>query len=193
MYNKNEFILKEPKIQYGTWVTPSLITPAVDPATYFIPTNDIGYVRLGTIVQGLNDEFVEYLSGTPHLIVRKDLLRRNFTLKFTANQQNPTILQMLYNFDTETGVYTLAHIGHDAPVKARHGWKLTGQKVDGSYYYIGLYSGEIVTTDKSKNFKGTEHVDIPVEIQAFQHDDFITTPSDQRDYGIIWEPFTISS
>ena len=71
--NANEFILKEPSlIEYGSWTSPHLIDPDTDPELSFTKVDDVGYIRQGTNIVGLNDTFVEYLSGTPHEIVRKE-------------------------------------------------------------------------------------------------------------------------
>lgn len=190
--NKDEFILKEGLIQYGTWTDPDLIVPGTDPTTSFTATGDLGYIRQGSISVGLADTFAEYLSGTPQKIIRKDLIRRNYTWQFTANQFNSTAYTVLYNFDVDTGLYTLAWIGSDAPVKTRYGWLLTGTKVDGTAIYIAIWAGEIVTETKDLKFAGTDYVDIPVMIQAFEHADFISTPNDQHNYGMIYEPVASS-
>ena len=191
-FNKEEFILKEPTpIQYGTWTDPHLITPSTDPETSFTATDNVGYVRKGTITFGLNDEFVEYESETPSIIVRKDLLKRAVTLQMTINQFNMTMYEMAFTLDTQTGTYKLAHVGHDAPEKTRFGFLMSGQKVDGSVYKIAIWSGEFTTEDKSIVYPGNAHVDHAAMIQAFPGDTFTanrSTINDRRDYALIWEP-----
>ena len=111
--SRNEFILKEGTVQYGTWTDPHLLTPASNPASSFTATDDLGYIRMGTIVITIADERVEYLANTPHEIVRRDLLRRNYTWAFTCNQFNETSLQLLKNTDVDTGAYVLSWLGPD--------------------------------------------------------------------------------
>lgn len=187
-YNREIFILKEGSIQYGTWTDPHTLTPATDPLTSFTATDNLGYLRQGSINIMLNDEFVEYLSGTPQKIIRKDLIRRNFQIECVANQFNSAAYDILYNCDVDTGAYDLAWIGNDTPVPTRRGWLFTGQKVNGNAIYVAIWAGEVVTEDKSMAFPGTDYVDMPVTIQAFEGDSFTgANANDEHNYGMIWE------
>jgi len=190
--NKDEFLLKEPApIEYGPWTSPHALDGTADPAASFSATGNVGYVRQGTFVVGLNDEFVEYRAGTPYKIVRKDLIGRQLTWQFTANQFNPTLLDFMYNVDETNGsAYDLMWIGNDAPVKTRQGWHVAGELVDGSAISFSIWAGEVTTEDKSLNFPGTDYVDIPVMVQAFEGDTFIANPNDEHNYGMIWRPAT---
>lgn len=188
--NRNEFILKEATIQYGTWANPHAIVPGTNPSSSFTATGNFGYIRMGTVKVGLNDTFAEYKAGTPHKMIRKDLLERIYTLEFTANQFNPTNYQIFYNLDVDSGTYNLGWIGSDAPVKTRYGFLLTGTKVDGTSVYIAVWAGEVTTEDKSLTFSGTDYVDIPVKIQAFEGDTFAANPNDEHNYGMIYEAAT---
>jgi hypothetical protein len=50
-----------------------------------------------------------------------------------------------------------------------------------------VYSGAIVSEDKSIAPSGTDYVDKPGVIQAFPHESFGSTYTDaQKHYGIIW-------
>lgn len=187
-FNRNEFVLKEATIEYGAWTDPHLLTPASNPTSSFTVTDNVGFIRQGTIVMGFNDEFVEYRSGTPYKIIRKDLIGRVYTWAFTANQFNATLLTFFYNIDVDTGTYNLHWIGNDAPVKPRYGYLATGTRVDGTNFWAAIWSGEIVTEDKSLTFSGTDYVDIPIMIQAFQGDTFVdANANDEHNYGMVFD------
>lgn len=191
--DRNKLLLKEPNIQIGVWNNVDLITPAVDPLTFFTPNTlgDFGYVRQGSINIQFNDAFVEYRVGTPNLVIRKDLIQRDFMLAFTANQWGAELTELIQNSLTELGPYNLNHIGNDAPVKPRLGILLDGQLVDGSRIYFAMYAAEVTTEDKSATFPGTDYVDRPVMLQAFQADAYEgnqTFEAQQKNYGLIWQP-----
>ena len=188
-YSKDEFILKEATIQYGSWANPHALTPASDPKTAFTATDNFGYIRMGTVVIGLNDTFVQYKAGTPHKIIRQDLLERMYNWQFTCNQLNANSLNILYNMDVDSGAHILGWVGNDAPVKTRYGFLMTGKKVDGTAFYAAIWEGEVVTEDKSMNFPGTDYVDIPVLVQAFEGPTFVSpNDNDEHNYGMIFYP-----
>ena len=186
-YNKNEFVLKEGTLQYGSWTNPHLIVPGTNPSASFVATDNLGYNRMGTFKLMITDTFVEYKAQTPHKIIRKDLLERIYKWQFTANQFNAGTMGLMFNMDVDTGVYTLMWIGNDAPVKFRYGYLLSGTKVDGTPFKAAIWDGEIVTEDKSINLIGTDYVDIPIEIQAFEGDTFLSNPNDEHNYGMIFQ------
>ena len=184
----NELILKEPTIQYGSWASPASIVPGTDPSASFTATDDCGYIRMGTIRTGISREQVEYLSGTPHEIVAKDLLRKNVVLEFTINQFNPTYLAIFQRALTESGSYNLVHYGLDEPTETRYGYLMSGELRDGTLVYWGIYEGGIASEEVGPEFPGTDYVDLPVQVQAFRHTDFSnTSTNNQKCYGLYWE------
>jgi hypothetical protein len=188
-YNREEFILKEGTLEYGTWTDPSALTPASNPASAFTATDNVGYVRMGSIIVNIADERVEYLSNTPHEIVRRDLLRRNYFWTFTNNQFNATSIALLKNMDVDTGTYNLAWVGPDIPTPTQYGWLFTGERVDGTAFYAAIWSGEVSTDDNNLTFTGTDYVDINVMIQAFPDSNFSDTAADrQQKYGMLFFP-----
>jgi len=188
-YNSTEFILKEGTIQYGTWTDPHLLTPASDPTASFSATDTVGYIRMGTQVYNIADERVEYLTNTPHEIVRRDLLRRNYFWNFVVNQFNKENMALFKNMEVQTGAWTIAWIGPDIPVATRYGWLVTGYRVDGTAIYWAIWSGEVSTEDNNVAPSGTDYVDINVMIQAFAHSSFgITAQDNRRKYGAFFMP-----
>jgi len=185
-FNKDQLMLKEMKFYYGTVTDPHLIDTDTDPKDSFNETDTVGFIRMRTDSIGLNDTFAEYLSGTPHKRIRMDLIQRDVKLNFTINQLNADYLNIFLNADTEKGVFDLIHLGSDAPVKTRYAWLGEGTLVNGDPISILIYAGEVVTTDKSLNMSGSDYVDLPVEIMAFEHEDFETNPDDEHNYGVIW-------
>ena len=99
-YSRDEFILKEGVIEYGTWTSPHLLDGSTDPSTSFTATDNVGYIRQGTISLMINNTWGEYLSGTPQKIIREDLIRRNYFWEFTMNQFNPDFLSIFKNLKT---------------------------------------------------------------------------------------------
>jgi hypothetical protein len=185
-YSKDELLLKEMTVEYGTWANLDTLTASTDPDTLFTSLGNFGYLRMGSLGITLEDTFAEYKSGTPHKSVRMDLIERMFGLTFTVNQFNHTNLQIILNTQVSAGAYNIIHIGSDAPVKTRYGYRLGGTLVDGSFIRCGVWAAEVITASKTLAMSGTDYVDEPVEVRAFEHEDFITTPDDQKNYGAIW-------
>jgi hypothetical protein len=199
MYNSEEFVLREFTVQYGAWSDLDTLTSADNPTsvTYWAPTGDFGYLRMGTVAYGINDTFVEYKSKTPHQVVRKDLIERAVTAQFTANQLDSTNFTYLYNALVQTGAYNLYWLGSDSPTRPRLGFLFNGTKVDGSVFNAAIWSGEIVTEDLTLTMSGEDYVDCAVMIQAFVAPDFASDPTnytlDTKCYGMIFEPGAGSS
>jgi hypothetical protein len=193
-YDAQKLILRELTIQYGTFQDIDLLSPADDPEdpTYWTLGGNFGYLRMGTVTYGIADQFVEYLSKTPHQIVRKDLLQRNITVEFTANQFDSTNFQYLYNALVELGAFNQYWLGSDTPTRPRFGLLGSGTKVDGTVVKFTVWSGSVVTEDLSLKFTGNDYVDTSVMIQAFVAPEFATDPTDYSDdqkcYGMIFEP-----
>lgn len=190
-YTSTEFMLKEGTIQYGVWTDPDQIVPGTDPTASFSATDTPGYIRMGSINVHVDDERIEYLANTPHEIIRKDPIRRNYFWEFTANQFNATTLALLKNMEVQTGANTLVWIGPDQPVATRLGWLITGQRIDGVAMYFALWSGEVQTETNGVQPTGADYVDLPVIIQGFSHPDFGQTAQDnRRKYGMWYFPET---
>ncbi len=187
--NPNEFILKEPKLSFGVWATPETIDGDTDPTTNYTKTDDFGYAREGTIKILRPKTYVEYKSGTPKKFVRKDLIEAGYVWELTVNQFVKQNLEILHNLDTTTGTaFNVYWVGSDEPVKVRFGFLLEGFKVDGSAINFAIWSGEIITENANLEFPGDNYVDINFQIQAFEGPTFTTTPNDERNYGIYYDP-----
>lgn len=189
-YESTEFILKEGMIDYGTIASPDAIDPSTDPNDSFSLTDNVGYIRMGTINMNMPDERVEYLSNTPHIRIRNDLLMRDWFWEFTVNQFNITALALFKNTLTESGAYNLMHVGPDQAIATRYCFRLRSFRVDGTAFNAFIYSGEVATEDNSITPSGSDYVDIPVRILAYPHADFdISDATDlQKAYGLVWYP-----
>jgi len=187
-YEKNELMLKELTGSYGAFADPSILTAADDIEDDFTEEANVGYVRMGSQVLNLNDTFAEYKAGTPHIKIRKDLTERMVGFTFIANQFNKTTLALLLNTTVDSGAYDHAHLGSDAPTKARKGWLFKGYLVDGTTEIkIALYAAEIVTEDKSSAWSGEDYVDLPVTLECFEGSEWEDDPTlaKTKNYGMI--------
>ena len=189
-YADTEFILKEGTIDYGVITNPESIAPGVDPNASFAATDNVGYIRMGTINLNMPDTRVEYLSNTPHYRIRNDLLQRDFFWEFTLNQFNKDALALFKNVVVQSGTYNLIHYGPEQSIATRYCFRWRGYRVDGRAFNAFLYSGEVANDDQSVTPPGTDYVDMPVKILAFPHSGFdLAVLADARKaYGMFWYP-----
>lgn len=186
--SKDEFLIKEGIIEVGVFATPELvISGASDPLVQagWTATGDLGYFKQGSLNIGLNDTFAEFLAGTPGKKIRKDLIMRAYSITVQSAQFNKDLFALLMNMDTLSGTYPVGFIGNDAPVKPRVGILITTERVDGTPLYFAQWSAEVTTEDKSIVLSGTEHAAPSATFEAFEHDNFILSPNDKRNYGMI--------
>ena len=186
-FSDTKFLLKEGNLKIGSFAAGiSTITPATDIEDLF--TGEFfGYIRMGTIEEQLADQFAEYMANTPHIRVRQDLIQRDFGLNFTANQVDADTLELIMNATTATsGGVTQVHIGSDAPVKARNGYLLISELVDGTAFKMAIYNGEVVTDSKNAARDGSNHADRAVQVRAFEGDPWIADPTldKTKSYGL---------
>jgi hypothetical protein len=200
--NTNHFAIKEGTIKIGTWTTPNLIGDGSvgDPGSLFTGVY-LGNFQQGTINIALNREFAEALSNTPAIILRKDLTRKMFYLECSIYEQNVDIWELCYGLFVQkdysaAGWYgDIGKIGSDEPVQPYYGYLIESQLVNGNAFNVGIFKGKVVTEDVSQTRSGTEHIVIPVRVDAFPDDDnFELTGVDaQKHYGVIWKESTTSA
>jgi hypothetical protein len=186
-----QFLIKSGTVKIGTWTNPETIgTDNIDPKSKF--SGDlIGNIKRGTLVLGYPNEFVEALGGTPAKLLRKDLIRGQFTFTGEIFEWNSDTLGTLFNRRTQAGysitigtkTFDISHIGSDQPTRTTHGILLETQDVNGREVQIGMYSGIVTPEDQSITLSGDDYATIMTEIEATPHPNFTTFAQDQDNYG----------
>lgn len=193
--NSNPFLLKEGIFEPGSIVTPNLIgTNNTDPDQYFTSQGAI-YFRQGSMNLNITREYAEFLAGTPAIIIRKDLIRKQLFLELMLGQHEGETYERFKTLNTQLGysittpvskTVDLMHIGSDEPVLPNLAYRITSARTDGSLFRIYLYNAKDTAEDISIAPSGTEHVDVQVRLEAFPHSSFGTTATDaQKHYGLI--------
>lgn len=183
--SKDQFLLKEGIIEIGVWTNPDLIVPGVDPTSSFATAGDLGYFQQGTVNPEVNRTFAEFLAGTPAKKIRKDLIQKEFMLTLTMAQYNTDMLALAQGLDVDTGTYPIAWIGTDEPTQKFNGYLLSTELVDGTPFYIAMWSGKVTSEAVGPVLPGTAHSTYEFKIEAFEHDNFVTTPNDPHNLGAI--------
>lgn len=196
-FNSNKFLIKEGTIQVGTWTTPHLIgTNNTDPLQYF-SGNVLGYFKQGTLKPMLNRNFAEFLANTPGILVRKDLIRKQFHFDLELAQFNADTLALAmgtyqiagYSITTPTiKTVDLNFFGSDQPVQNPLGYLITTATVDGKAFYMAGWSMVNTSEDVSPTLSGTAHATIKCKFEAFPSLDFAGLPTEnQQHYGLYWD------
>ena len=192
--NTEPFLLKEGKIEIGTWTNPDQIGNGTigDPTGQF-SGNDLGWFQQGSTNIALNRTYAEARGGTPSIILRKDLTQKDFMINLALFQYDIDTLELAkglyvqkaYSASGFTG--DLAWIGSDEPTQPYYGYLITSALTDGTPFYIGMWYGKVTTEDISDTLSGTDYSVINAQLQAFPHPNFGSTASDaQKHYGIYW-------
>jgi hypothetical protein len=186
--SKDQFLLKEGTVQIGTWSDPHSITTAADPSSSFTASGDLGYFQQGTVNGSIARQYAEFMSGTPGVKVRKDLIRKDFMVSMQNAQVNTDLLALAQGLEVETGgTYDLAWIGPDEPTQNRNGYLWSTELVDGTPLYIAMWAGQVTSEEVGFAPSGTEHVTYELKVESFEGPTFTgNDANDQRSYGLIW-------
>lgn len=183
--NNQELLLKEGVFYVGTWSSPHLITPAVDPELSFDGPEDLGWFQQGTLDPQINREYAEFLGGTPGQLVRKDLIRKSFFIMAQFAQYNADLMELVMGLLVELGVFDIAWIGPDEPTQSEQGYMIKTALVNGDPFMINLWSGRQTGEAIGPKLPGTAHSTYDQKAEAFPHSDFLgTANADQRSYGM---------
>jgi hypothetical protein len=193
--NSETFLLKEGTLSVGTWTNPEDIgTNATSPLSFF-SGNPIGYVKQGTINIDIPREYAEFLNNTPGILIRKDLIRKQFAIEGENGQFDGEVTSLLKNTNSQLSyavtipsaqTWDLMHMGSDEPVQSAQGFLLETELTNGDIMLIGIYAGRLLTEDNSIALSGTEHAVQPFRIDSFVHPGFDgVTDEAQKHYGLI--------
>ena len=150
------FGFKEGLIKLGVWTSPQLIgTDTTDPLNRFAG-DDLGFFRQGSLNVGLTREYAEFLAGTPGILARKDLIRKQFFVELMAAQFNADLLKLLRGLNVQAGhavttpsakTLDLAFVGSDEPSQPRDGYLIETTLTNGKPLFIAT-NKEKIKVDK---------------------------------------------
>lgn len=188
------FLIKEGTMYIGTVTSPETIgTDAVDPLTKF--TGDpLGYIRQGSINIDISREYAEALASTPGIILRKDLIRKQFRFIGELFQVNADLLALVRGLRVQASyavttpsakTIDLAHIGPDEPTSAstRYAVWIQTALTNGKEFYVAMYSAQNTSEDISITLSGTDYSVSNISFEAFPH---ASVTADTDLYGAMW-------
>jgi hypothetical protein len=187
------FWLKEGTLEVGTVTNPQNIGQNnTDPRTFFTGT-PLGYIRQGTINISLTREFAEFIANTPGILIRKDLIRKQFALEFEVGQFDGDVMERLNATTSQKGysvttpsaqTWDLHHIGSDEPTLVEAAYMLEATLTNGWPIIVMVYAGKMTAEDISKTLAGTDYAVNTGRIEAFVHSGFTTAQADKH-YGLM--------
>ena len=181
--SRDQFLLKEGIIEIGVFASPATLTPATFLAGW-TSTGDLGYFQQGTMNVELNRTYAEFLAGTPGKLIRKDLIRKQFQITMQAAQYNADLLALAQGLDVDSGGgLDMGWIGSDEPTQVVNGYRITTALVDGRALYIAVWAGQVTSEAVGPKLPGTAHSTFDLKVEAFEHEDFTTSPDDTHNYG----------
>ncbi len=195
--DKNRFLLKEGTIKVGAWTNPQDIgTNNTDPRSFF-SGDDIGYFQQGSVSVGINDTYAEFKAGTPAVMIRKDLVERQFTITLALGQFNAdavelfknTLSQKDYSVTTPTAqTWQLHFMGSDTRVVPEVGVLMETEMTNGNVFIIGMWKARFLADDNSIALAGTDYAVQNATMTAFPDANFDgVTDEAKKHYGIIAE------
>lgn len=182
--DRNSYLIREGRLSIGTW-SPGGITNN-DPTAAFTGGADIGDFQQGTFAPELTRAYAEFLVGTPAILSRKDLTRKQWMWSATFAQYNTDLLALVQGLDVTTGIYDIAYIGSDEVTQDYNGYLQTTALVDGRLFYEALFYGKVTAEAVGPAFPGTAHSTYGFKAEAFPDPYYaVTSPNDVRNYGCI--------
>lgn len=196
--NAEEFLLKEGILYVGTWNNPENIgADDMRPEAHFTPDGIIGYTKMGTTVVTMPRAYAEARTGTPSIIVRKDLIQKDLGITIENFQFSAELTQLLKGANSQLGyatadpapeVWDIFHLGSDEPIQNARGYLLKSFLTDGSPFQVAIYFGRILTEANDIALSGTDYAVQPTTITAFPHPNFTDAVANaaQKMYGAIF-------
>lgn len=182
--DRNSYLIKEGRLSIGTW-SPGGITNNA-PIAAFTGGADLGDFQQGTFSPELAREYAEFLVGTPAILTRKDLTRKQWMWTATFAQFNTDLLALVQGLQVTTGIYDIAYIGSDEEVQDFNGYLQTTALVDGKLFYEAMWYGKVTAEAVGPTFPGNAHSTYTFKAEAFPHPYYaVTSPNDIRNYGAI--------
>jgi hypothetical protein len=186
------FALKEGLIEIGTWATISQIgVDASDPLGHFSSLGYLGYAKQGSLDLQLTRQYVEAISGTPGKLLRKDLIRKQFTWMSQQFQVNVDLWKVVEGLRVQAAyavtspsakTIDIGWIGSDEPTQLEYGFKITTALTDGTPFYIAIWNGKFTGEAIGKTLSGTDYATSEAKIEAFVN----STLADTDNYGMYW-------
>lgn len=190
-----KLLIKEGLLLIGAYANPETIgTDGEAPENKFTGAV-IGHIKQGTINIGLNRTYAEFMSSTPGIKVRKDLILKAFTMVFEAGQFDVDTVELLKGFDTQKNYpitvpsaknINLHHIGSDEPIQATQGLLLQTTLTNGKAYNIGMYAARFLGEDISLALSGTDYAINGTTAESFVHPGFAASATTKH-YGFMAE------
>jgi len=190
--DENSLRLETGTLFLGAFTNPGTIgTDNVFPSSKF-SGDKIGFIVQGTQVFNLPDTFVEALTETPQKLIRKDPIRRQYTIEGELFDFNADILEVIYSLRVQasysitvphTKTIHLAHIGTSSPPRLKFGLLLQAQDVAGKDQEIAMYNGISTPENLSFTFSGTDYVKTAFKFEGTPHPDFTTSLENRSNLG----------
>lgn len=195
--DKEKLFIQEGIVKAGIFTNPELIGLNANTPESFFTGVDIGHVKQGTINVGLTRSYAEFMSSTPGILVRKDLILKAFSMTFESGQFDVETMKNFKGLLAQEGIvftspatetHNVSHIGSGEPIIAEAGFLLDTKLVNGKKFLIGIYAGRMLGEDIGIALSGTDYAINATTIQAFAHEGFIgVTDETQKHYGFIDE------
>ncbi len=189
-----DFWLQSGNVFLGIWTNPDTVgTDATFPSTKF-SGDIIGNIVQGTQIANLATEFVEALGGTPQKLLRKDVIRNQFTIEGGIYEKNGDIMQTIHNMRTQptfdvtiptAKTLQLSHIGTDQPIRTIQGILIQAKDVNGRDIEIAMYAGLFTSEGLAFDMGGTTHIQTDFKVEATPHPNFTTLLQDQDNLGYV--------
>ncbi len=192
--DSNPFLIKEGTVYKGDAVNPELLgVNGFNPPSFLVNGEPIGYIKMGTIDAQLTDEFATFLSDTPHIKIRQDLIYRQFKMVFSSGQFDADSMELLKDTYSQKGyvatnsggeVWDLHHVGSDVRGQVYNAYWIDSLLTDGTRWMIAIWQGRILSPDKGVKTDGNDYAVNNGTIEAFPHPNFDGEPNEaQRHYG----------
>ena len=140
-----------------------------DPVSGFSGEN-LGYFKQGSIKIGLTRKYAEFLSGTPAIRVRKDLIQKDFSLEVEFAQYNKDLIKLLFGADlVQSGGLENLYFGSDEPVQGFYGYLLETELTDGTPFKIAMWHGKCTEENISTTLPGNDYGILKMRVDAFPH------------------------
>lgn len=180
--NRNQYGLKEGRIFIGDWDAGS-IDPD-DPLAAFTNEEDLGDFQQGSLSPEITRAYAEFLVGTPAIMSRKDLIRKQWMISATFAQYNADLMQLVQGLDLDdSGTWDVAYIGSDEVIQPTNGYSIITALVAGQAFVPAMFNGKVTAEAVGPTFPGTTHSTYQFKVEAFPDEDFLA--NDVRNYGAI--------
>jgi len=179
--NKNEFMVKNFTISKGS----------LDVNDQFVG-EVYSYTKTGETSVEFTKEYAEFLDGVPSGVVRKDLTSKRMKVMAQIPQFDVEKIQDILGgklvSDPNYEGYQRLNIGSDEECLVEYAWMLAGEIIDcvngNREFIIMIRVGKIITETATLQASGTDHLVLPLSIEAFE-DPTISDPTGNLGFILI--------